>query len=419
MIYEALLAPHENPVSLRDIKRALLTYDKVILVDPGDRDLIPPNALMPAMFERFGLPPIISHSSGPVRPMPKGLGYDVRFERILVDCKVATNQGLVKVISTYSPQETNAFTIGAVPLGGYPLNPTFVYWSYRAMAGDNEYLRSALARDSNIAAHVTTDYEGLTQGAGDGSINDIRALPLMGNEALSQDVREAVTYVARSRLGAFIKYAGYCEQKNLVPVFPNIAYGGIADRLFRQVRAVLPEAEDTDLLRAGKVLQLCHEEFLDEQALDQMEVKDVLALRTSAWGQQAEARERLFGHIFEIARASAKEADFSKHAKKAIADYRQRSEALVLERKNLLFKVKCELGSGALTAATAAGSSVAGLLAQLSSPTASIGLTIAAAVWALSRTKNYVPQFRELAMKEKEWKRGAAFALQDFYSRIR
>jgi len=44
MIYEAFLAPTENPSSAVEIKRALLTFDKVYISDPGDRDLFPPQA---------------------------------------------------------------------------------------------------------------------------------------------------------------------------------------------------------------------------------------------------------------------------------------------------------------------------------------------------------------------------------------
>jgi len=50
MIYEALLVPHEAPPSLRDIKRALLTYDKVVMIDPADRELIPRNSFMTAII---------------------------------------------------------------------------------------------------------------------------------------------------------------------------------------------------------------------------------------------------------------------------------------------------------------------------------------------------------------------------------
>jgi hypothetical protein len=45
---QALIAPTEAGYSLNDIKRAALVYDKVFLLDPGDRDLFPGTAFMMA-----------------------------------------------------------------------------------------------------------------------------------------------------------------------------------------------------------------------------------------------------------------------------------------------------------------------------------------------------------------------------------
>ena len=41
MIYEAFVAPTESPNTALEIKRALLTFDKVYIADPDDRDLFP------------------------------------------------------------------------------------------------------------------------------------------------------------------------------------------------------------------------------------------------------------------------------------------------------------------------------------------------------------------------------------------
>jgi hypothetical protein len=75
MIYEALIAPHERSLTLREVKRALLTYDKVILIDPADRDMMPGNSFMSAIM---GMP-LFGMDIGPIRPMGKTLGYDEQF----------------------------------------------------------------------------------------------------------------------------------------------------------------------------------------------------------------------------------------------------------------------------------------------------------------------------------------------------
>ena len=87
-----------------------------------------------------------------------------------------------------------------------------------------------------------------------------------------------------------------------------------------------------------------------------------------------------------------------------------------IERANLHFKIKCDIGMGVL----GGGSAFSGLLTQLQSPLASMGVTLAAGgMWALEKSKDYVPALRKLKNKEESQKRGAGFGLQNFYSRIK
>ena len=123
MIYESLIAPHENPASLRDIKRALLTYEKVKIIDPNDRDIMPSTAFMSTLI---GFP-IIGMDMGPIRPMGKVLWYDDVFQKVVDDSKAAFKQDLIEIISTYKQEETKRLTIGGVATGGYPLNTKFIF----------------------------------------------------------------------------------------------------------------------------------------------------------------------------------------------------------------------------------------------------------------------------------------------------
>ena len=69
----AVFPAHE--LAVLEIKRALLTFDKVYLADPDDRELFPPQAFMTAI----GMPPIMGISVGPVRPIGKLPGYKPRW----------------------------------------------------------------------------------------------------------------------------------------------------------------------------------------------------------------------------------------------------------------------------------------------------------------------------------------------------
>ena len=280
MIYESLIAPHENPVSLRDIKRALLTYDKVKIVDADDRDLMPSNTFMSLVM---GMP-LFGMDVGPIRPMGKAIGYDVIFQRILEDCKPAIQQGLLEVVSTYDRAETKKFTIGGVPVGGYPLNTQFVFWLYRRMSQDQTFLKSAVLNQDYLLQRIDHS-DGLSlEGRGDGGINDIPPLPLIDNASFSNEQAKYITQIARARIASVIKYAGYCEMKDLVPVFPSDIYGGVVATLLNNAQVVLAGVEeDPYWFKRNRVLELCHEEYLNDEALDEMSVKDAITLRTVAW----------------------------------------------------------------------------------------------------------------------------------------
>lgn len=415
MIYDCLVAPTESPNSLLEVKRALLTYDKVILIDPSDRDVMPSNAYMSTIM---GMP-LFGMDMGAVRPMGKVLGYDDIFEKIIDTCKPAIQQGLVEVITTYDiPKTKGSFTIGGVPIGGYPLNMQFVFWLYRSMAQDQNFLTQAISGSKkNLINNAQLSNELALKGVGDGGINDIPALPMINDDSLSKEENERLTQIARARLAATIKYAGFCEMKELVPVFNGTVYGNIVSELLNNAHSVFSNIEDDQFwLRRNRVLELCHEEYLDEKILESMSIEQVIKLRSKAWGTQAASRESLFSSIAEIALELDSKDLFQGKAKDLVNKYRKESEALVSERQNVHFKIKCELGKATLGGGTA----LIGLLSQLSSPMASMGLTLAAGgMWALDKSKEYVPALKKIKNKELQLKRGAGFGLHDFYSRLK
>lgn len=282
MIYETLLVPKETPPTLRELKRALLTYDKVVLIDPDDRDVIPSNAFMSSIM---GIT-LFGFDTGPVRPMGKTLDYDEQFSKTLEAAQDAVSEGLIEVKSTYQKEAAGTFTIGALHTGGYPLNTQFVFWLYRAMASDAEFLIDAVRSDSvNLVRTLEISPQLALAGGGDGSINDIPALPQLDIPGIIGDARSALTNIARSRLASFVKYAGYCEAKTLIPMFSSGAYGAIAQRLLNNAIKVLAgDDDDRFWSKRNHVLELCHEEYLVDQRLDGLSIREVMRLRTNAWG---------------------------------------------------------------------------------------------------------------------------------------
>jgi len=285
------------------------------------------------------------------------------------------------------------------------------------MSQDQAFLNSAISDQNHLLKRMEVS-DGLSlDGRGDGGINDIPPLPLIENDSLSKEQAKFITQIARARVASVIKYAGYCEMKNLVPVFPSDVYGGVVATLLNNAQNVLAGVEeDPYWFKRNRVLELCHEEYLNDGAIDELSIKDVIKLRSVGWGKQAQAREKLFESVGAISQELPDHSDFEEAARILIRSYIATAKDLEAERTNLSFKIKCDIGVGIL----GGGSGFSGLLSQLQSPLASMGLTLAAGgMWALEKSKDYVPALRELKNKEESQKRGAGFGLQNFYSRIK
>lgn len=419
MIYDALLVPYESPTSLLEIKRALLTYDKVKIVDPDDRDLVPSNSFLSCI----GMPPIFGMNVGPVRPMGKVTKYNEKLDKTLAICSPALKQGLIEVISTYKREQTQGFTIGAIPSGGYPLKSKFVFELYRGIVQNQDFLRSAIAKDKKILlSYIGKDGQVSLKGIGDSAINDSTPLPKIENPLLNEMQREFLTEISRARIAALIKYAGYCEQKELIPVFSSSIYSLMISVLLKNIQKLLGEFEqdDTYWFKRNRVLDLCHEEFLDDRALDEMTLEQVLKLRTKIWGKQAKARELLFESVGEIAEDIDSDKEFEKRAKERILQYKKISAELENDRKILQFKIKCDLIRTVLGGVALSGQeNISSILTQMQSPFNSIAWTlVVGGIWGAKMFKEHVPPLKELKDKEASIKRGAGFGLHNFYLKI-
>jgi hypothetical protein len=424
MMYEALLVPSESPATLRDIKRALLTYDKVVLIDPGDRGLIPNHSLFSAI-----VPLPIGIDMGPVRPMGKTVGYDEKFERTLDACAPAKR--LIEVRSTYGMPEqktpgqgASSITLG-LGAGGYPIPTAHVLRMYRELAANQQFLRRALAHADihALLAELSLNPDlAITNAEGDGQINASPALPTIElQEAVASDLLKQLTHIARARLGAFIKYTGYCEAKALVPVFPTQVYGGIAGQITASTREMLIQDSDPFWTKRNRVLSLAYGEYLQEDLLDDLSVEDVVRLRTSAWGQQGEAREQLFEAIFTIANEIEDAEKFDVEATKRIQEFYKQSADLIAERKKFNAGIAAAMGEGALLLAASSGvGTTINTLAQGILPAGSIwvSLVIGGAIWAMRKAGRQVPQLIDLRAREATMKRGAGMALHSFFSKI-
>jgi hypothetical protein len=283
----ALIAPTETAPTAIEVKRALLTYDTVYVVDPADRELIPPQSLFPAL----GLPPVVAWNAGPMRPLGKSPGYDDSFDRLVEELSSALRQDVIQITSTYDKSTEDQTWIGTVPLGGYPLDPHFVLQIYRAIAGDNNFLKAAIEGDDVLLArddeYINTI--SISKCHADKGISNVPALPLIEGKLQRPHLRIPLSEIARAWIATVVKMIGYCFVKELIPIYTGDSYHRIINRVTKNATRTIDQVFRDDPLWTYRslALRVAHEEYLDEEILAKMDIESILRFRTHAWGEQA------------------------------------------------------------------------------------------------------------------------------------
>lgn len=414
MIYETFLCPSEFPTTSLNLKRALLSYDKIHIPDPADREYFPPQAFGMAI----GMPPFLGINMGAVRPLGKKANYDNDFDRLMDEIDIARRQGLVDVTSSYDLSTSQKMTVGAVIMGNYPLNPQFLLWAYRNLCRDQAAIGAAITGDDHLfgLSAETVAEIAITQCGADGSINDDPALPSLNGPLARESLRAEFSVIARARTAAVIKTIGFCAAKQMVPTFGNASYGAVARHIANVAANVIDTVSTHDpyFAQRAEVLRIAHEEYVDETILDKMTVDDVLKLRTAAWGKQAQAREEMLRSVAEIGKEVSNSEKFVEIAQDRIRSYRSKAEELEKERAGLDLKIRCDFVAGFAGVGTAAAS--AGFFTQLQSAIGAATTLFAGCMYGANKIKEYGPVLQQLRTTEAEFKDDAAFGLQNFYS---
>lgn len=419
MIRSAYLAPSEFPTRSLDVKRALLTYDRVYIPDPGDRELIPPQSFMSAL----GMP-FFGFNTGPVRPFGKIDKYDDSFDQLMDELKLAHHTDCIEVISTYELDSSALNTIGAVQMGNYPLNPEFILWSYRNVCRDPGVIRAAIEGDNNLLSLSDEQIDGLSIElvSADGEINGDPALPIMHGPLAREHLRGKLSAIARARIASSMKSIGYCASKDLVPVFGNANYDRLVSVYASRAADVIDHVaeEDAYWLNRRRALEIAHDEYLDEKVLADMPIEDVLKLRSSIWGNQATARDDLLNSTAELARQAIREEDFDKFVREKINSYRHFATEVQNQRSSLSFSINCELfkGAGAAASSLVAGNIANGMLSQMQTAIGAGTVLLAGCLWAVDKIQNNKAASDQLRIAENEFQDNVCFGMHNFYREI-
>ena len=354
MIASSLIVPTETPLAIDELKRALVTYDKVYLTSPDDREFIPPNVYTDAQYlslpylkgVQFDFPfGIMGHADGPVRPLGKIEAYDDEFQRTLDKAKFALALDKIEILT--APAYEMMSTIGAIPLPPDTPNPVFTYVNYRKMAEDQDYI------DAMSEGVVKLDLK---------RVKDVSALAPPGDEDVdfklsgvqlttkakvrtigkSDDELQVLTKLCHARIGTLSKWLGYCHNKKLTPFTTDKGIANVLSRLEYSFIGNFEEIKEaTDAVKIQKRLNaiedLIFTEYISSAKLNELSIKEIISLRTKAWGKANESKSKFFESVRVLAAEIGGDDKFRVESQrlmniylKQIEDYRNEMERLKL-----------------------------------------------------------------------------------------
>lgn len=361
MIANTIILPTEQPVDTHEIKRALLTYDKVYIPSPDDRELLPPDTYQNALFASMGFPTMpIAMPDGPIKPLGKIDNYDQQFETVLKECKEAFAQGSIEILG--APKYHETFTIGATPIPADTPNPFFTYINYRQISEDPEFVslmskgieKINLDDIKDISKLIPTGRETEEQ-----TINSTKRTPkaILDLPDLEKDKALLLSQMCHTRIGSLVKYLGYSFIKQLHPFTTDVGYANVISKLeYNFIGTVANIEVNEELLKRQKQLSKLHNlilsEHIDPTRLDNMTISQVLKQRTKAWGKTQENRKKLISELNDIAMDCESDAKFERACKlkfdeflKVAADYQHEVDKLrimLLVDANLFFFLEGE-----------------------------------------------------------------------------
>lgn len=353
MIDNALVIPTESPYDVNSVKRALLTYDKVFLFSPDDRDIIPSNIYMQLTT---GMP--MGMPMGPVRPLGKTDNYNEGFDRITKEFSEAIKQDSLIILDT--PLEERNFTIGASPIPKDTPSPDFVFVNYRNLISNPELISAVSKGIENDILTRAKDIEQLAPAGmedksfkffiNDQEVNQSYRRAIYDGFCSSEEERLILTRLCHARLGFLMKSIGYCETKNISAFTSDPGLAGTIQLLERNYIKIINDAQlDAEPIsifsNLNKLENLIFSEFIDPVSLNSLSVKDVLKIRSKSWGIANEGKAELKKLLKEIALEQKDPEKFILACRKEIENYLLKCKDYEHESQKLKIKLLCNFGT--------------------------------------------------------------------------
>lgn len=317
----ALLVPTEKPPTQLELKRALLSFDDVHLLDPDDRDMMDPASFMNAMSGGM-MPVFMGAEDGKALPLPKTASFNDEFAQTIE----AFDRGgsASSVVIKPKPNFFKGFGIGAVPTPpGWP-SPAWTLQTFRALAANADFLKASAAS----LAPWQDSLEELRdlRSANPQALMNSNVLPSVASLGWAPpgEDSELLNYVAAARLGAFVKTLGLCAVQGCQPFTTDPGMGAVLRLVAEELQRASgsrPDVEGGLTLHISLVQSVFLEEVLDHSALNEASVADVVRLRTRAWGKAQQERKRFLAQVGKIAAACPDMATFQSTVQKEVEAY--------------------------------------------------------------------------------------------------
>ena len=426
MIANAYLLPIEQPPSLNDIKRALLSFDKIVVPSPDDRELIPPNiyqSIRTGMALPFGFP------IGAVRPLGKVPTYNSEFQQVWESLAFARKQGTVEVRS--APKYTTQMTIGATPIPENIPPPNKTYGIYRALVA-NPTMVTAISRGlddlpflkaeelEELAPIGADDQDFQCHINGQATLSPYPQKSVYNGFVQEEAQRALLTRICHARLGTVAKSLLTCEKDELVPFTGDSGMAAAIQMLDAQkdrtVTNILEnEPSDIELYKRLNWLQhVVVREFIDTETLEEMTVQQVLKLRTKAWGEANMARIELQNSLKLLALDTKDFDEFSARCRSEIKSYKKVQSALNHELMNFGIKTVSNIGMGVVkTVGLGAGGTILHKILAVGSP--ELALILGGLYYTFKIGGDELIQLRNYWKKKGEAEGSAGYALSRTY----
>lgn len=254
---DALLLPSDAPPKQSSIKRNVLFFDSVSLVDPSDESLINEGEIK----EQFPGALVVWSKRA---PFPRTENYEAEYEEIIAHTSHLQTKGIIRVLNS----------------GLFPnVDPGISWVLYNSAISNDELVRAAVPDISNMKPSVLVPNGvlsglGITMG-GHRSKYELDCKPPFH----IPNVDNAWSALAYLRLGRAIKFLRLAYGKNISPLVTDEINNHIVAELARRcIPTAAPLANEEALSNLSISLDVIDPQSL-ESILDDMSWDDVIRLR--------------------------------------------------------------------------------------------------------------------------------------------